>query len=498
MQRRDFIATLALATGAAVAPRVLRATGAKQWGEFPSWAKSLALPEKLRAKRVVEIMLTGGLSPWETLYCVDLAAYGKANKQMWWTFQDSAPSLAAMLSVCNSSISSAPEFFAKDALGVDVKLGPLVDGLRRRPDLLARMRLMVMSHDLFPHAPAQVLAVTGVAPGAPRVASPAAVFERWAAQSGPKSTYPHSWVIAGAPRCSGTEEVGLHGAASVPMTLGIGDWYNVFTPLLEFKNEPAAIAELRALGHAQVAARMRPPASSQPLRSQGRLARIAAEIKLGKLQNLQDVLPQSLFDGKPAQLCTKSYSIDVTAARMNLARHLLTFKGNNTRYALVEATGHADTAPMPDGFDFHINYAERAARLVPPVFSELVAQIAKPGEANAAKIDLDDTLVVINTEFGRSPGTQQVTGRNHHPQAYVTAMIGGPLQKAQKGIVGAIDATASAVSPVTPAETRAAMFVAAGIWPFESDLFSYHDVTGATSELDAIKRLRTVGLGIPL
>jgi uncharacterized protein (DUF1501 family) len=41
---------------------------------------------------------------------------------------------------------------------------------------------------------------------------------------------------------------------------------------------------------------------------------------------------------------------------------------------------------------------------------------------------LDETLVVIGTEFGRSPGGQNANGRDHHPFAFSVAMAGGGLK----------------------------------------------------------------------
>lgn len=50
---------------------------------------------------------------------------------------------------------------------------------------------------------------------------------------------------------------------------------------------------------------------------------------------------------------------------------------------------------------------------------------------------LDETLVVIGTEFGRTPGAQNSNGRDHHPYGFSIAMAGGGLKR---GVVhGATD-----------------------------------------------------------
>jgi hypothetical protein len=44
---------------------------------------------------------------------------------------------------------------------------------------------------------------------------------------------------------------------------------------------------------------------------------------------------------------------------------------------------------------------------------------------------LEDTLVIWNTEFGRSPATQGIgsPGRDHHPDAFTTFLAGAGLKK---------------------------------------------------------------------
>ena len=65
----------------------------------------------------------------------------------------------------------------------------------------------------------------------------------------------------------------------------------------------------------------------------------------------------------------------------------------------------------------------------------------------------------------------------------------------RKGIVGSIGDDALAREATTPAEHRAAMLLAMGIWPFTEESFAVGDVRGATSELDAAMILRSRVLG---
>jgi uncharacterized protein (DUF1501 family) len=41
---------------------------------------------------------------------------------------------------------------------------------------------------------------------------------------------------------------------------------------------------------------------------------------------------------------------------------------------------------------------------------------------------LDETLVVIGTEFGRTPGAQGANGRDHHPYGFSVALAGGGIK----------------------------------------------------------------------
>src|SRR5688500_5205492 len=77
MKRRTFMSLLGGAAGAAVVMRATRTAHADTFGAFPEGKAGVQLPETVRAKKVLEIFLYGGLSPWETLYFV--RDYGKPD-----------------------------------------------------------------------------------------------------------------------------------------------------------------------------------------------------------------------------------------------------------------------------------------------------------------------------------------------------------------------------------------------------------------------------------
>jgi hypothetical protein len=132
------------------------------------------------------------------------------------------------------------------------------------------------------------------------------------------------------------------------------------------------------------------------------------------------------------------------------------------------------------------------------MLQNLLAIINGPGETDPTKLSLDDTLIILNTEFGRTSYAQGQTGRNHHPYGYVTAFIGGPITSAEQGIYGAIGPDALAETHAAPAENRVAALLALGIWPFAQEAFAVSDVQNASSEEEAAKSAIAHYLGVML
>src|SRR5690606_21572892 len=115
------------------------------------------VPESLQAKSVLELFLCGGVSQYESFYCVP--EHGLSDNTHWHLFGNSSE-LAAALESCGIS-EPALEPFAEDALGQVVHLGPFVAPLRRRADLIQRLRVSITRHDLAPHEAAIPLALSG-------------------------------------------------------------------------------------------------------------------------------------------------------------------------------------------------------------------------------------------------------------------------------------------------------------------------------------------------
>jgi hypothetical protein len=78
---------------------------------------------------------------------------------------------------------------------------------------------------------------------------------------------------------------------------------------------------------------------------------------------------------------------------------------------------------------------------------------------------LDSTLVVVTTEFGRSPRINTMDGRDHWPQAFSIVMAGAGLKVGQA--IGATDKIGASVTdrPITPADMAATVLSVLGIDP---------------------------------
>lgn len=84
---------------------------------------------------------------------------------------------------------------------------------------------------------------------------------------------------------------------------------------------------------------------------------------------------------------------------------------------------------------------------------------------------LDDTLVVLATEFGRTPELNQNAGRDHHPGAYSVCLAGGGISGGR--YYGKSDAAGHSVEEdgVLPADLNATIATALGL-PLEQEVVS--------------------------
>jgi hypothetical protein len=113
-----------------------------------------------------------------------------------------------------------------------------------------------------------------------------------------------------------------------------------------------------------------------------------------------------------------------------------------------------------DNWDTHGNNFVRLRRdLLPPLdraASALLTDLADRGW-------LDETLVVILTEFGRTPHINRSAGRDHYPLCYSVVLAGGGIRGGQ--VFGASDRLGAlpADQPCGPNDLHATIFHALGI-----------------------------------
>jgi hypothetical protein len=129
-----------------------------------------------------------------------------------------------------------------------------------------------------------------------------------------------------------------------------------------------------------------------------------------------------------------------------LARRLVQ---GGVRYAVVSS----------GGYDHHTQIATG----LPPRLAELDQALA----ALVADLDslgqLDETLVLVTSEFGRTPRLNGDGGRDHWPRVFSIVMAGGGCKRGF--VLGSSDANGAepATEPVHPADLAATVFTALGI-----------------------------------
>jgi uncharacterized protein (DUF1501 family) len=110
-------------------------------------------------------------------------------------------------------------------------------------------------------------------------------------------------------------------------------------------------------------------------------------------------------------------------------------------------------------WDHHFNL-EPAFKNQIPNFDQAMAALITDLERRGL---LDTTLVMVTTEFGRSPKINKDRGRDHWPRVFSIALAGGGIKRGQ--IYGSSDATASepADKPLTVEDLATTMYNQLGI-----------------------------------
>ncbi len=119
-----------------------------------------------------------------------------------------------------------------------------------------------------------------------------------------------------------------------------------------------------------------------------------------------------------------------------------------------------DNGKGGQGFDSHSNHLDWAQKeLLPPTdaaFTALVEDLDQRGM-------LDETLVLMMGEFGRTPKINENAGRDHWPDCFSIVMAGGGIQGGR--VYGSSDEMAAypKTNPVSPPDLLATLYSALGI-----------------------------------
>ncbi len=518
MQRRTFLRAAGAAGATLVIGRYFAGRGhAAPFGDPPAGSEAALLPPGRRVRRVLEIFLYGGLSPWESLYLV--RAYGKPDdpvhpRSQYYAFDDATvDGNRAAASRCGlAATADIGQPFATDELGAQVELGPFARRLWDRPDITARLRLIVQRHRLEPHEAAVPLALTGRPVGQPAAAGLGTHVQRYFQDHpvGDRAS-PWSYVFAtggvSADNVSAAAATGAHPATARPLLIKI-DNAEAFVRQLDrttVRSAAGAGADPVAAHDALVGRyvddygrRLRWP-DQGPVRARRYDDLAIATATVARHDALAGVLTPELFADRAGVACGRSRAVDVPGMSLEAARHLLTHPTEPARYVCVSDIGLYE-ASGGGGYDTHEDNADVQSRNLDNVLRSLLAIVNGPGEHDPGKLSLDDTLIILNTEFGRTPLPQEDgTGRNHHPYGYTTALLGGTITAVERGVLGAIGPDGNAIaSAASPAENRIAALLALGIWPFSPEAFAVSDVPGATTEVEAAQLVTRRLLGVTL
>ena len=174
---------------------------------------------------------------------------------------------------------------------------------------------------------------------------------------------------------------------------------------------------------------------------------------------LNSTMPGSVFIGKESRFHGSGGFFEPAFEPLAISepRFSLKYSHRNVRTVEVSYSGwdtHADNfTAMP----LLCSTMDRAVRA-------LLDDLQRVGK-------LDDTVVVLTTEFGRTPISNQNSGRDHYPQAFTSVLAGGGFKGGYVYGKTSQDAEEVVENPVTIPDFNATTAYALGI-PIKKELFA--------------------------
>jgi hypothetical protein len=382
-----------------------------------------------------------------------------------------------------------PEYRVRST-GRAVHLGPcaapLVRSTAAGPALLPRLRVLAMGHSLPEHGIARALMLQGAPALAsePRSSGVGAAIARHTGL--PSFVFYDSEKIGGPDAALAAVASGNHGAAYAPFRIPYNDPDVLETLVMPRNSDRDNLARVYTSTYEDKLVFSYPghPATGARARSRAFEAYVDAQ--------------DSTFDGP---LLTALSAL--TASSGNTLWDNPTRRAIQASVRLLSLGGAGYCCVVDTGvvrglsYDTHsvASFEEHAALTTGHVLNVLRTLRE---EIDAGRLDLGTTLVVLNTEFGRSFSELDLIGTDHCHEGFAVAVLGGPVSSG--AVVGdlafngtddsatreVMQSTVATGTPraLTPTDLRAALLQAAGILPVQTDTYTLADLgaTGSTPE----------------
>ena len=436
--------------------------------------------------KILEVWLDGGPSHWETFWYPygigtdeQLLAHSYNQlpfDQIDWTAGATPDDPCDAAGIPGSSDERAS--LGQSANAHEIFWGPAAKPLWVRDDILQRSRVVTLSHELGPHNAALAYGLSGLRLGNQRRAGMGVAIQRRDLAIRPDSQLPASYIVSGVPRVINAATVtGNHPAFARPLAISLGS--SSFADQLARAHVSEASDGLYDALRSQYTDRMRWDGAGEVVRSPGfESYRFASEM-LRNTAGLESIFrPELMTIDTSAALCPR-----IEGQGFNVLPHL---QSEIQLGATLLAEGHARYVCVMDyGFvashDTHDDdfLLDTSGNLL-EVSRRIASAIKGPANPDGL-IDLDDTLVIINAEFGRDPMIDGSQSRNHWPYGYTVVMIGGPITAATPPIHGGFSQEGFALPEFafSPTDLRGALLLAAGVDPFAPDNFRVDDFSAA-------------------
>lgn len=470
-----------------------------EWGDIPEslWPRDSGGGHAGPIGRILELYLYGGLSPWESFLVPSSQAAIPASPGTTCAERLMGTSGAGGYATFASHFAS----LHRRSTGSTTHALPFASGFALGPTVwplwqfAERMRVLVMKHDLTPHEGAIPYALTGSRLGrANFAATGAAVGRRFLASSGvPASAVVWNGMVRGPDNVGSIFATGTHGGAFAPLNLQLNSGCSLPPNFSIFERRRAPAGEaLLGLLRRRYAAQWRTHQSTALDQYNSLMGMYDRTDELASALSRSAMYPSApnTFAVSCAPSCAAAQQ-PFQQHGLNLAAYLLREQGMR-HVAVID--GGTQVAGY-DTHDTHVRHTEANLAVTTQVLAALLDASASGGPALPA-----DTLVVIHTEFGRTPLVGVAPdGRDHWPFGYAGALILPRGVGSGRSMVGSLDVNYRGdESAITPTDLKAAMLLSLGIDPYANGNFAVGGVSQrfAGSERDSRRALAHDLLGV--